>query len=238
MKIHTIYVIAAQHGTETFGLKILAQLRELQNAQIVTFVAHPEAIAKKRLYIETDLNRSYELEAHSSKEADLARQIIADIERVGPDLILDLHSARSKVGKVGIIATEQPELMEITQALGMDQVAVMPPEIHRASLIGQYSAYSISLEFGVGLRSDKLAKMTAAKIVELLGSDFTGLSESPLPVYLVQRTIRKADVVGAKLINYEFNAVVGGYPFLAAKNAYSEHAGFLAQRRGSSVKSA
>jgi succinylglutamate desuccinylase len=230
VKIRKIYVIAAQHGTETFGLKIIACLRELQSTQIVMCIAHPEAIAKKRLYIETDLNRSYQLDAHSSKEANIAQQIVADVNRVSPDLILDLHTARSKVGKVGIVASNRQELQAISQALSMEQVVVMPPAIHEASLIGQYPDRAISIEFGVGLRSDTLAKAIATRINTLVSCEFTAVSEAQLPVYRVQRTIKKSEAKGTTFINYKLNEKVGGYPFLAAKNAYSDHAGFLAQR--------
>jgi succinylglutamate desuccinylase len=229
MKIRTVYVIAAQHGTEVFGLKILAHLREQQNLNIVTFVGHPEAIAKKKLYLESDLNRSYQ-NIEKTKEAGIAQAIMADIARRQPDLILDLHTARSKVGKVGILASSRHELLAISRALSMEQVAVMPPAIHKASLIGQYPDHAISIEFGVGLRSDRLAKAVAARIVALIGCEFSAHSDAELPVYMVQRTIQKTEAKGTTLVNYEFNEKIGGYPFLAAKNAYVDHAGFLALR--------
>lgn len=227
MQVRTIYVIAAQHGTEVFGLKILAHLRAQSHQNIIIFIGHPEAIAKKKLYLESDLNRSY-TGTGETKEANIAKNIMADIARHQPDLILDLHTARSKVGRVGILASNRHELLAICKALSMEQVAVMPPAIHQASLIGQYPDRAISIEFGVGLRSDKLAKTVAARISALIGCEFSSYSSAELPVYMVQRTIQKSEAQGTVLINYQFNEKIGGYPFLAAKNAYSDHAGFLA----------
>ena len=233
MKIKKVYVIAALHGTEVFGLKILAHIEAMGNPHILTKIGHPEAIAKKRLYLESNLNRSFGADQLPTKESKIAARIMTEIARFQPDLIIDLHTARAPVGKVGIIAADNRALIGLAKRLGMDQVAVMPPSISKPSLIGQFPTTSISLEFGVGYRSDTLAARIAKNIAVLVGEDIAAPSSSNvLPVYLVQRVITRGEEPSERLVNYVYNHKLKGYPFLSAPRIYEDHVGFLAIKKG------
>lgn len=230
MKIDRIYVIAAQHGDEVFGLKILGRLQSRLDPRVVLRVGHPEAVAKRRRYIDHDLNRSFGSVSHRSLEHDLAAQIKQDIAAHRPDLILDLHTSRGTVGRVGIVANDAPQLGRIAARLGMQRVVVMPDHIANVSLIGQYPDRALSLEFGTGQRTDKLAKTTADAIAELVGTTIND-APAPLPQFTVERTIQLHEAPGETLQNYRYNPTLGGYPFLVGKNTYTTFRGFLAHKQ-------
>ncbi len=226
MSIAKIYVIGAQHGNELFGLKILAHLQALDHPSIKLRIGNLEAIAKKRRYIESDLNRSFGEGPNTSLEHTLAAHIQSEIEAYQPDLILDLHTSRGKVGVVGIAASISPHLNHLAARLGMTRLVTMPESIASNSLIGQYPETSLSLEFGTGQRSDALALKTARAIVGLLESPQQNRS-TKIPHYIVKRMIGNHEAPGDQLENYTYNQTLDGYPFLVGKNTYSEFRGFL-----------
>ena len=228
MKINRILVMAAIHGDETFGLKVQGHLHQINNAKVVTAIGNPEAVAKHREYIESDLNRSF-LTGIDTKEGRLALRILRHIKTAKPDLVIDLHTSGCDVGKVAILAEDNEALVRMSLRLGMNQVVVMHPDIANHSLIGQFPSRSICLEFGRNHRSDKLAIQVAQNIVGLLEETKETTSRST-HVYHVTGTIdkRHADL---DLKNYVFNNRLKGYPFLVGKNSYVSYAGFLAKRR-------
>ncbi len=223
-----IYVVACLHGEELFGLKIIAQLQALGAARVFTHIAHPEAIAKHTRYLDNDLNRSFGAQAKPSRETTIAQRLLADIAAARPDIVLDLHTSHGEVGKVAIVATSSPKLTSLAHRLGVQQVVVMPPNISKDSLIGQLPTKAMSLEFGTGLRSDKLARQLAESIAELQIP--RNLQPTALPVYKVSRLIKNHEARGETLHNYVFNKTLNGYPFLVGKNTYQTFRGFLAHK--------
>src|SRR4051794_22366141 len=98
MKIRKIYVVAALHGDEPFGLKVLAQLRyRNERRQIVSKVGHPEAVAKRKEFIEVNLNRAFGPDAPDAKETWIAKFIMGNIAYHKPDLIIDIHTCECHV---------------------------------------------------------------------------------------------------------------------------------------------
>ncbi len=228
IKIKKIYVVVALHGDEPFGLKVIGHLRYLSNGQIVTQVGHPEALAKRKEFLETNLNRSFGPDAPPSKEARIAQHILRDIKAHKPDLIIDIHTAECVVGKSAIVCQIDSRLIDIIKKLRMDYVFECVASINRQNLIGQNPNKSIILEFGRGLRSDRLALSVAHKIAGLLKSE--PLPKIKLKVYSKSRTIANKEAAGLKMKNYVFNQKLGGYPYLVGKNTYTEYVGFLAQK--------
>lgn len=230
MKINTIYVVGALHGNEVFALKVLAQLELYNNQAIRIRVGNPEAIAKRKSYIESDLNRSFGAFTGKTQEAKLAKVLCEDIERFAPDLIIDVHSAVAKIGCVGIAASDAPELTIVAAKLGMPRMAIMPPYIHDVSLIGQFTDKALSLDFGKGYRSDVLAKKVASAIHALVGEDVQP-TQQMIPVFRVERTILPHEATPEELVNYQFHKGLKGYPFLASATGYKDYRGFLAQHQ-------
>ncbi|OGL34689.1 hypothetical protein A3F65_03265 [Candidatus Saccharibacteria bacterium RIFCSPHIGHO2_12_FULL_47_16b] len=228
MGIKKIYVVACLHGDEPFGLKVLAHLRQVGDERIIRQVGHPEALAKRKEFLEANLNRSFDPDAPPSKEARIAKHILRDIKTHQPDLILDIHTAECAVGKSAIICQINRQCLDIVKRLGMDYVFENVPSISRQNLVGQNPDKSIILEFGRGWRSDQLALSMAHKIADLLKDK--PVPKKKLKVYSKTRCIENKEAAGLKLENYVFNKQLGGYPYLVGNNTYTEYVGFLAQK--------
>jgi succinylglutamate desuccinylase len=228
VKINKIYVVVCTHGNEIFGLKVLAHIQRIySNQSVVAQVAHPEAVAKRKRYIQTDLNRSFKLPPGTSTEAVIAKRLVNDIERFNPDLIIDLHTSTVDVGQVAILAENTPFLTNVAKHLGMQNAALMHKDIAGLSLIGAFPHRSICVELGKGHRSDALAKQLAKRINNLIGVEVQDY-QIPLPLFIIERVIKHIEVSGLELTNYVFNEKLAGYPFLTGEKNYSEHRGFLA----------
>lgn len=230
MKINKIYVVAALHGDEPFGLKVLAHLYSLNDGRVITRIGHPEAVAKRREFLEANLNRSFAPDTKPSKEAQIAQRILADIKKEKPDLIIDLHTCECNVGKSAIIPNEDPKLINVAKRLGMEYVFIGVPSITRVGLIGQNPDKSIILEFGRGLRSDRLAELLAERIVGLLDEPSESSEDATIPVYSDSCLIERSAATDLELLNYVFNERLGGYPYLVGKNTYIDYVGFMAKK--------
>jgi succinylglutamate desuccinylase len=225
-----IYVIACQHGDEVFGLKVLNHLKCYTNKNIVTAIGNPKAVAKKVRFIESDLNRSFGAVTKMTLESQMADQIVLDIDKHNPDFIIDLHTSVVEVNEVAILAESNPKVISLSKALGVDYAAVMPESINQNTLIGQFRDKALSLEFGVGLRSDELAANVAERINKLSSGKLVHQKKT-IKVLKINRLIEKREAVEVELANYVYNEKLGGYPFLTGKDNYAEHAGFLALER-------
>ncbi len=223
MKTH---VIAGVHGDEVFGLKVIGAINRAGDQGITTIVGHAEAIAKRRRYLETDLNRSFG-NTSSTIESKIAQNLSDKIRKDQPDYIIDIHTSRSNVKAVAIVARLTDTTKYLAYVLKTEAIVIMPPQLTTTSLIGCIPDKSISLEFGAGQRSDKLAIESAEAILEL--SDIQKV-EIDLPIYAVVSRIPK-DYKGLNGIkNLEYDAFLKGYPFLAGIDTYPDFGGFLAKK--------
>jgi succinylglutamate desuccinylase len=234
VNIRKIYVVAALHGDEPFGLKVLANLRYFnENRQIVSKVGHPEAVAKRKEFVEINLNRAFGPDAPPSKETQIANFIKNNIAYHKPDLIIDIHTCECSVGKSVIICDRNPELIMLAKRLAVDYVFEGVPHLNKRSLLGQHPKKTLVIELGTGLRSDRLAETLAKSISELIKPS---PPESELPMikfYSKSKYLLAKDAKGQKLENYKFNNKLNGYPYLVGKNSYarySDYVGFISAK--------
>lgn len=222
-----IYITAAIHGDELFGLKVIGRIRQTGNNKIVVKIGHPEAIAKKKKFLEEDLNRCFTGEKKCI-ENQIANDIKKEITKYKADLIIDIHTSIVSVGKVAIVAEHSPLTNYVAKNLGMDFLVIMPRNLTEKSLIGCFPNKSISIEMGKSHRSDKLALEIAKKIESLELSEFNGVVD--LPIFEVYGQIDKdyKNLKGIK--NLVYNEKLGGYPFLAGENTYASIGGFLMRK--------
>lgn len=220
------FTVACLHGDEVFGLKVLGILDRSNRSDIVTRVGHPEAIAKNKRYIETDLNRSFG-KKFNSIESEVASAISKTMSECAPDYIIDIHTSRSNVRAVAIVSNLTDTNIYLAHSLRADAIVVMPRELTVTSLIGCMPDRSISLEFGVNQRSDKLAAKTA-EAIQNLGK--TKLVKQKIPIYTVISKIPKNYKGLSGIKNLEFDEDLRGYPFLAGINTYPDFGGFLAKK--------
>jgi succinylglutamate desuccinylase len=221
------FVIAALHGDELFGLKIVGRIQRANVDNILTKVGHPEAIAMRRRFIDQDLNRSF-LSETPSIETSIAQVIKKEMSTYDAELIIDIHTSVSNTGNVAIVAKHTPIIEYVAQALGMEAIVIMPTALAETSLIGCFPEKSLSLEFGRYARSDKLADEIANRIQMLRAGEVP--RGRRIPIFEVYTTIDKHFAGLATVKNLELNAELGGYPFLAGATTYATIGGFLARR--------
>lgn len=214
-------VVAGVHGNEPFGLKVLGKLKE-EISSIQTLVAHPEALAKRIRFIESDLNRSFTGQSNTLEER-LAVSIKKELVDSQPDMVIDLHTSVSDCGPTGIIATYSLENHLLAEQCGMACVVIMPPS---NALIEQCDSPAVALELGRNLRSDKLAKDIAGCLKKIARNGLAQRTPT-IPVYEVKATIPK-NYPGLRTIkNLCYDTALKGYPFLAGPDTYPDIGGFL-----------
>jgi len=222
-----IFVTAGVHGDEPFSLKIVDRILAKNIPGVVVKIAHPEAIARGKRYLQTDLNRSFGSDQNSI-ETLLARAIEQQIKNLKPEYIIDIHTSRSNVKSVAIVAKLCTKTKFIAQALGMQSIVVMPAHIVKSSLIGRFPNKAVSIEFGKNYRSNKLAMNIANRLANL--DDSFVKTDHNISVFEVVSVIDKNFENLEEIQNLEFNAKLGGYPFLAGLNTYDSIGGFLAHK--------
>ena len=158
--------------------------------------------------------------------ADLIQKEIYDF---APDYVIDIHTSITDVGKAAIVAQYNEKTSFLAQALGMDNIVIMPHGFTKNSLIGYLPDRSISLEFGHGLRSDKLAEKVAKAIADLPGAKSD--ERAKLPVFEVTGTIDKSYKHLDKITNLRFDPGLNAYPFLASDKSYQDMGGFVAAKK-------
>jgi len=220
-----LYVVAAMHGDEIFGLEVLKYIEKIKNIKVR--IAHPKAIKGNKRFITSDLNRSFR-RSHNNLESKLADSIEKEIIEFKPDYVIDIHTSITNVGKTGIVCGYSTKIENLAQSLGLNNIVIMPKKYYQNSLIGCLPDRSISIELGKNLRSDKLARTLAKNINDLVLKDKNYLK--PLSRYSVTTTIDKKDnnVVGIE--NLKYNSYFKAYPFLANEKAYLDIGGFLAKK--------
>ncbi len=216
-----VLVFAGVHGNEPFGLKVLGKLKE-SSSPIQMLVAHPEAIAKRVRYIESDLNRSFNGKSKTLEER-LAVSIKKELVHSKPDIVIDLHTSVSNCGLTGIVTKYSFENHLIAEQCGMTCVVIMPPS---NALIEQCDSSAVALELGQNLRSDKLAK-NIARSLEHVAEGGVPKRVPTIPVYEVKTTIPKSYPGLHTIKNLSYDTVLKGYPFLAGPNTYTDIGGFL-----------
>ena len=223
-----IHIVGALHGNEPFGERVINKLKRTDFSNNLSFtIGNPDAFDRKIRFIETDLNRSFGLSV-KSKEAVIADAITAKLEQINPEIIIDIHSSISEVGVVAILAKESNVLYEVASAVGASTIVVMSPELSKHSLIGQFAAKSLSLEFGSDSTHVKDLNIATERILHL-GDSELALNPS-IPVLKVTGVIDKNYKDLPTIENLQFNGALNGYPFLAGQDNYPDMGGFLCER--------
>ena len=93
------------HGHETVGIAVAKEIQklELKKGELVVHIANELAYAKKRRFIDQDLNRSFPGKKDGNHEEKLAAKILPLVRSA--DLVIDIHSTRSDL-KDALIVTK------------------------------------------------------------------------------------------------------------------------------------
>ncbi len=220
MKNKTLTVYC-QHGDERFGALVANQL--LISGE-KTLLANPVAFIKGVRFLDSDLNRSYGETGTRGYEQKRAMQILEQAAKY--DTVIDIHSSRAKVGKVAILASDDPAVLKKVVSLGFHKAVVMPRSIVKTSLIGNV-AHGISLEFGANIEQNEL---TAKELSSKIGAVTNNQScRGKLDIYYVSGKLA-SKYRGTGLRNYRYSSNIGGYPILVGESRYKTYAGFFARK--------
>lgn len=220
-----VLVTAGVHGNEQFGLKVVGTLHE-QLASIDAIIAHPEAVAKNVRFIETDLNRSFNGK-NGSLEERIATSLVSRVKNIDPEIIIDVHTSVSDCGAVAIATSYTRQNHILATMCGMTCLVIM----HTSNaFIEQFSVPSIALEFGRNLRSDKLSRQIAERIISISETGISNLTPN-IPVYEMDSVIPKSYSKLTGIKNLEYDAVLKGFPFLAGPDTYDDIGGFLLRKK-------
>lgn len=165
-----VAIIAAMHGDEVYGMELYRQSIELfpqLKNYVKLIIGNKEAYKRQTRFIDTDMNRHYQVEddSYESREIERVDQLINVFQ---PDYIIDIHTTRRDSGVFFISDIANTERQRIYDMLDID-VCVMRNEVIKRSLIGNYPN-AVSLEYSLS----SISNATTATFVESLNNLVTG----------------------------------------------------------------
>ena len=98
-----VCVVGCVHGDEPVGQRVINRLHQenIIKGTLITVVANQKALIKKKLCLETNLNRCFPGKENGCLEEKTAAQLMPILKK--SDLIIDIHSTKSNTTDVVII---------------------------------------------------------------------------------------------------------------------------------------
>jgi len=140
-----IAILGCVHGNEDYSLKIFKRLKKinLKSGEIDFYLVNKKAYNKKTRFIDTDLNRSFNLE-EKSHEVNLAKKIKKELEQY--DYIIDIHSTTTKTPPCLIYTNKELEKNNTLKLFNIKKRVYIPNS--EFSLISQFKK-ATSIEISV-----------------------------------------------------------------------------------------
>ena len=118
-KIKRVAIVGGVHGNELLGIYLVKKFQQFpqlisrDNLEVITLLANPQAIAKGRRYIDTDLNRCFSQQDlfdtnQLQYEPLLARKIIQQIKDLEIDFLIDIHTSTANMGMTLLLSNLLP----------------------------------------------------------------------------------------------------------------------------------
>lgn len=219
-----LLLLGSQHGNEVLGINLYTYIsdRYPELLEHVDYLCgNPEAYDKHVRFIETDMNRSYNM-GSASLEEKRADEILSLINAKPYDYVLDIHTTTADMRGTFITTALRPENTAIIQASSIDTIVVMSDTIAEHSLIGNVPS-SVCVEYNED----------AAKVTETLESlaQFVCNLVHETTVAPIKRNIYEVDgFIGLDeptdgIHNFE-RTPSGYYPVLFGEVNYTKHHGF------------
>jgi aspartoacylase len=226
-----ILLLGSQHGNELLGDKLYRRIQSHHDSLIpnITFMlANPKAHEMGVRYIESDMNRSYGINA-ATYEAAQAKKIEALIRQNDYDLILDLHTTVCSEPPCIIIEDIYDENIAFLKASSITNIVLMQHPLVKTSLIGR-TKRALAIE----MANEDITN----ELLDSLCEDLRCYVDKVLPlaeksVYRVSELLLKSAITpeeATKLVNFTMSAQ-GFIPILVGENSYkknTEYLGFIA----------
>ena len=230
-----ILLIGSQHGNELLGIRLYEYLKSTltyEKFRSVQYVcANPAAFARNVRFIESDLNRSFN-GMKSTTEERRAAELLNEISEEDFDYILDIHTSTSKENPFFISPTLNATRRKIIAASSsIHTVVIMPAEISKNSLMGQYEN-SLSIEVNE-LDATQEGMLELLKVfIENLLIDKEQIPQSRDLFYINGLLLDKDIEQNETPVNY-LTLKSGNYPILYGEVNYRGYLGFKADRKDS-----
>lgn len=237
IKQQKILVTGGLHGDEPTGIEV-AQFFAKRRASISGLVCNNDAIKIGKRFIETDLNRSFNVNVPISLEEKHAAKLSNIVLK--SDLIIDIHNTRAIGTTCAIVVNKPNELqLQLADYFGFEKIVVMPPS---GSLISLKPESSISFEIAIDSMKKYSAKILIGKILGLKSEEESKDFNPELFIFvnkvlsstLKRLRLNKKDFSNFKIINIkqknEFGLGKGRYYPIFLKKEDEEVAFTLVKR--------
>ena len=146
MKKGKILITGGVHGDEPTGIEVAAYFSR-EKGPIRGILCNPKAVSAEKRFLETDLNRSFDVSEPVSLEEHLAKCLRGITKKY--DLVLDIHNTKA-MNTLCAITTCKPNATHLYLAkhFGFKKIVIMPPS---GSLIATVPKRAISLEIPANL---------------------------------------------------------------------------------------
>lgn len=235
MKLNKILIIGGTHGNEKTGVDVVRHLKNCTVKNIDTLIANPRAVSNNCRFMETDLNRSFNLQKKQSYEEK--RTVFISKKMKKYDFIIEFHNTNSMTNCV-IITNKRPTILQskIIKYFGFKHVIVMPP---KNSLSSQNPSKTVSFEISTknGVSSVLLLKKILSIKNEINNYDFRNFTiykYSGTKIYkniLQKVSLKIEDFTDFYPIKKKNSKILGlkpdmNIPFLIGGTSYGKDFGF------------
>ncbi|MEK7614146.1 MAG: succinylglutamate desuccinylase/aspartoacylase family protein [Patescibacteria group bacterium] len=239
------------HGTERVGLKVAKHFKNFKPLRgvFIINIANEKAVARKKRFINQDLNRVFPGKKNGGHEERLAYRLAPFIRAF--DIVVDVHSTETGMASSLIITTFKSSMKPLIQTINPKRIIYM--KATKSNALISEARVGIGFEYGKD-KSLKTYKDTVLgtkrilayhKMIPSMGKmstrrvEFYEVTNSiPKPEgFIVKKGVKNFSMIkkGA-VIGYNPNtkekitAKESFYPFLFGKNRYKTIFGFSAQK--------
>lgn len=216
----SIAILGCTHGNEDYSLKIFKRLKKINLlfGKVDFYLVNQSAYEKKVRYIDTDLNRSFNLTI-DNYETKLANKIKTKLKQY--DYIIDIHSTTSKTAPFLIYVNEDLEKTNFLNLFNIKKRVFIPNSTF--SLISQFEK-AVSIEISI-INGYGVAIKNGEKYILSFLSNFNLIESKIKPLKIIEKYIcvgkinKNNKLKDFKLVN------IGGdkfYPMLSGEVKYGE----------------
>ncbi|MBP7134408.1 succinylglutamate desuccinylase/aspartoacylase family protein [Patescibacteria group bacterium] len=224
-----VTIVCCLHGDEQFGAEVFSFFasRQEQYPGVQLILAHEEAMAVNKRFLETDLNRSFPGSLTGSLEEQLATEILPLV--TSSRYVLDIHTTTSLIEYTPIVTCLSEQTIEILRATSSNEIAFVQMPLGVRSLIGQIVG-GVSLEFNEHVAGSPTSLEEIVRIVDALCSP-KSFGVQKKEVFFIDRVIPKTILIPDDTTNFLYCEEVQGYPFLLHEKSYPTIHGLCASFR-------
>ena len=144
----SIAIVGCLHGDEIIGKLVINELRklELKKGGLTFIIGHPEAVKKRKRFLERDLNRIFPGKKNGCIEEKIAYDLSKIIKRF--DLVIDIHATNSDFKELAIITKYGVKEKKILKDIPIKNIALIDKKVFGGKDMISYAKLGVSLDYG------------------------------------------------------------------------------------------